>query len=102
MTALDPDIALNRRIQLCRVHVAPTRQSHDAPADGGTAPAVIVGSCNHGEVQGVREREYACARSLNYPDALGRSIAQFNRIETRGAVQLIVRQLAYVAWNRED
>jgi len=102
VTAPDSYIALNRGIQLCGIHVTPARQLHDAPSNSRTAPAVIVGSGNHGEVQRVGERDYIRARPLNHPDSLGRTVAEFNCVETRESLQLVVRQLGEIARNRED
>ncbi len=102
MPALDSDVALNRGIQLCRVHVAPPRELHDTPPYSGTTPAVVVGPGNNGKVQRIRERDYAGARSLNHPDALGCAVAELNCVQPRETMQFVVGQLGEVPRNRED
>jgi len=102
MTALDPDVALNRGIQLSGIHVAPSRQLHDAPADCRAAPAVIVRAGNDSEVQRVGEREYASACSLNYADAFRRAVTELDGIQSGEAVQLVVGNLGDVTRNGED
>lgn len=102
MTALDPDVALNRGIQLRRIHVAPAWQLHDAPADSGAAPAVVVRSSHHREVQRVGESDDARARALNDADPLGCAVAQLNSVKAGEAVQLVVGQLGDIARNRKN
>lgn len=102
MTAPYPDVALNRGIQLRRIHFAPAGQLHDAPAYSGAAPPVVVRSRHYSEVKRVGEGDDARARSLNHADPLRCAVAELNSVHASETVQLVVWQLGDVSRNREN
>lgn len=102
MAPLDPDSALNRRIELCRVHRAPVWNLHHAPACGSAAVTVIVGSCNDGEVQRIRESNDRRSSLLYDADPFRGRVAQFDSIESRETMLLILRDHVDVTGNREN
>ncbi len=102
MAPLDPDPALNRRIELCRVHRAPVWNLHHAPACGGAAVTVIVRSCNDGEVQRVRESHDRRSPLLDDANPFRSCVAQFDSIESRESMLLVLRDHVDVTGNREN
>ena len=102
MAPLDPDPALNRRIELCRVHRAPVWNLHHAPARGGAAVTVIVRSCNDGEVQRIRESNDRRSPLLYDADPFRSRVAQFDSIESRESMLLVLGDHVDVTGNREN
>jgi len=99
---LDPDSALNRRIELARVHRTPVWNLHHAPACGSAAVTVIVGSCNDGEVQRIRESHDRRSALLYDADPLRGRVAQLDCVESGESMLLILRDHVDVTGNREN
>lgn len=90
MAAIDSNDALNCRIQLRRAHRRPARYAHDTPSCSRSPPAVIVGACDQGEVERVREFENIGAPLLQNAYALWSAIAQLHGVQPRVSLQLVL------------
>lgn len=102
MPALDAYPALDRRVELDRPHCTPARYLHDAPADRGTSPPVVVRPRHHCEIERVGKADDVVSLLLDRSHALGSAITQLHRIQARESVLLVLGQLREVAGNGEN